>query len=119
MGGFCGKDDHAWIADTLGPCYFNPAAAVLLAAAAAASLLLQGGAARRLTAAAAARGAALPRGSGAVAHAQLAAAAVLMALHGFALLWSATQVPQPPYVVLSESFLLVTWGAFVVSAFLK
>ncbi|PSC71777.1 ATP-binding cassette sub-family B member mitochondrial [Micractinium conductrix] len=117
MGGFCGKDDHAWIADTLGPCYFNPAAAVLLAAAAAASLLLQGGAARRLTAAAAARGAALPRGSGAVAHAQLAAAAVLMALHGFALLWSATQVPQPPYVVLSESFLLVTWGAFVALLF--
>lgn len=117
--GFCGQVAGAagWLlAGTLNPCYFNTTAAAVLALAAAASALVQGSFARRLAAAARGRDYLLPRPSGAVAHAQLGAAAVLIALHGFALLWSVFQVPQPAYIDLSESLLLLAWSAFVVSA---
>ena len=113
--GFCGPAGTGWaLAGTLNPCFFNTGAAIVLVVAAVASALLQGGAARRLAAAARGREYLLPRPSGGVAHAQLGAAALLLGLHGFALLWSATQVAQPAYINLSEALLLAAWGAFVV-----
>lgn len=116
MAPWCGKDASWAVAGTLNPCIFNPAAAALLAVAAAAVAWQQSAAARRLSAAAAGRTFVLPRGGGAAVHFQLGAAAVLLALHGFALLWVTTQAPQPPYVAFSETLLLAAWGAFLVSA---
>ena len=112
---WCGKvGAGAIVAATLNPCIFNTAASLLLALAAAAAALLQGSAARRLSAAAAGRPYLLPRPGAAVAHAQVAAAGVLLALHGFALVWATSQVPQPPYVVFSEALLLTAWSMFMV-----
>lgn len=115
MAPWCGKDASWAVAGTINPCIFNPAAAAVLVVVAAAVAWQQGATARRLSAAAAGRSIALPRGGGAAVHAQLGAAAVLLALHGFALLWVMTQVPQPPYVAFSEALLLAAWGAFLVS----
>ncbi|EFN52666.1 hypothetical protein CHLNCDRAFT_58798 [Chlorella variabilis] len=111
---WCGKvGAGAIVAATLNPCIFNTAASLLLALAAAAAALLHGSAARRLSAAAAGRPYLLPRPGAAVAHAQVAAAGVLLALHGFALVWATSQVPQPPYVVFSEALLLTAWSMFM------
>jgi hypothetical protein len=77
-----------------------------------ASAELKGASARRLAAAARGRSYLLPRTAGVVHAAQLAASAVLLALHGFALLWATTQVPQPPFVDFSEALLLAAWAAF-------
>ena len=103
------------VAGTLNPCAFNTAAAAVLVAAVGASAALQGASARRLAAAASGRSYLLPRSGGVVHAAQLAASAVLLALHGFALLWATTQVPQPPFVGFSEALLLAAWAAFLVS----
>ncbi|KAL4420506.1 hypothetical protein ABPG75_010162 [Micractinium tetrahymenae] len=113
MAPWCGKNDSWAVAGTLNPCIFNPAAAALLAAVAVAVAWQQSAAASRLATAAAGRSIALPRGGGAAVHAQLGAAVALLALHGFALLWVLTQVPQPPFVAFSEALLLAAWGAFL------
>lgn len=115
--GWCGTAAAEWgkAAHTLNPCHFNTAAAVLLVLATAVAAALSGGTARRLAAAARGRPYLLPPSGSAVHGVQLAAAAALAALHGFALLWVTTQVPQPPYVAFSESLLLLAWALFAVS----
>lgn len=112
MAGWCGKTTTAVVAGTLNPCYFNTAAATLLAAAAVVVALIRGSSARRLAATARGRAYLLQLPAGAVHGAQLGAAALLAALHGFALLWVTTQVPQPPFVEYSEALLLLAWAAF-------
>lgn len=115
--GWCGKDTGWAVAGTVNPCIFNPTAAALLLAAAAAVALLRAASARRLAAAAGGRPYLLPATSGLVHGLQLAAAGVLLALHGFALLWVTTQVAPltPGYVAWSEAGLLLAWAAFLVS----
>ena len=114
MAGWCGKTTTAVVAGTLNPCYFNTAAATRLAAAAVVVALIRGSSARRLAATARGRAYLLQLPAGAVHGAQLGAAALLAALHGFALLWVTTQVPQPPFVEYSEALLLLAWAAFAV-----
>lgn len=114
MAGWCGKTTAAVVAGTLNPCYFNTAAATALAAAAVFMALVRGSSARRLAATARGRAYLLQPPSAAVHGAQLGAAALLAALHGFALLWVTTQVPQPPFVEFSEALLLLAWAAFAV-----
>lgn len=112
---WCGKiGTSAWVASTLNPCFFNTGAAVVLAAAAAAFGYSQAASARRLSDAARGRTYLLARPRAAVAHLQVAAASCLLALHGFALLWSAMQVPQPPFINFSEALLVTAWTLFLV-----
>jgi hypothetical protein len=114
---WCGKiGTSAWVASTLNPCFFNTGAAVVLAVAAAAFGYAQATNARRLSLAARGRTYLLARPSASAAHLQVAAAGVLLALHGFALLWSTTQVPQPPFIDFSEALLITAWTLFLVSS---
>jgi hypothetical protein len=116
MAPWCGDvGEEALFLATLNPCYFSTAAALVLSIAALAVALLSGASARRLASAATGRSYLLPRFSAAVAHTQALAAGVLIALHGFALVWSTTQVPQPPYVEFTEALLLTAWSLFLVS----
>ncbi|KAI3430799.1 hypothetical protein D9Q98_009211 [Chlorella vulgaris] len=111
---WCGKvGTSAWVAGTLNPCIFNTAAGLVLAAFAAVWCVLQARAARRLATAAARRSYLLSRPSTTVAHTQALAASILLSLHAFALLWSATQVPQPPYLNFSEALLVTAWTLFI------
>ena len=116
MVGWCGKSTAAVVAGTLNPCYFNTAAAAVLAAAAVFAAFVRGSSARRLASTARGRAYLLQPTSGAVHAAQLGAAALLALLHGFALAWVTTQVPQPPFVAFSEALLLLAWAAFAVRA---